>query len=123
MAPSSSGLEWPVLTLARLARRDGGPRCWHCYEEVAIGVQHRAAKGMGGSRELERPSNGIALCNLFNSSLESDSELARFAESYGWKLSRTQNPAAVPVYDAVTGYWWQLLDAPILSPLARIRVA
>lgn len=78
---------------------------------------------MGGSSEAERPSNGIALCNLFNSAVESDSDLARFAEAYGWKISRWQDPAAVPVYDAITGRWWQLLDVIDLSPAARRLVA
>lgn len=75
-----------------------------------MGVQHRAAKGMGGNPEAERPSNGIVLCNLFNSDMEANAALRELAVAYGWKVSRWDDPATVPVYDALTGAWWLLGD-------------
>lgn len=102
--------EWPLLKAARLALRDGGRSCWHCGEDVAVGVQHRAVKGMGGRGDAERPSNGIILCNALNVAVEQDSEVAAWAEAYGWKVSRWVDPATVPVYDAVRGEWWLLRD-------------
>lgn len=100
----------PPLTVARLALRDGGRTCWHCWEEEAVGVQHRCAKGMGGSRALERLSNGIVLCNAFNVAMEQDDSVAAYAVAYGYKVPRWIDPATVPVYDAHTGFWWLLDD-------------
>lgn len=116
--PQAMAPEWPRLTAARLAERDGGPRCWHCGVEAAIGVQHRGVKGMGGSPDAERPSNGIVLCNALNVAVEQDADVAAWSEAYGWKVSKWVDPATVPVYDAMTGYWWLLLD-----DWTRVRVA
>jgi len=101
---------YPKLTLARLEPRDGSRRCWHCWEDVAVGVQHRSAKGMGGRADAESPANGISLCNALNVAVEQDSAVAAWAEAHGWKVGRWTDPATVPVLDAVTGYWWQLHD-------------
>lgn len=107
-----------MLTVAYLAERDGGRRCWHCHEEVAVGVQHRAAKGMGGSLDAERPSNGLILCNIFNGDIEADAAARSLAVAYGWKVSKWDDPATVPAYDALTGFWWLLRDDG-----TRVRVA
>lgn len=108
----------PVLTVARLALRDGGRSCWHCWEDVAVGVQHRCTKGMGGSPEAERLSNGVILCNALNVAVEQDAQVAAWATAYGWKVSKWDDPAKVPVLDARTGFWWLLDDAG-----GRVRVA
>lgn len=99
-----------MLTVAALGQRDWGRRCWHCHETEGVGVQHRGAKGMGGSNEAERPSNGIVLCNLFNGAVEADPDAASLAAAYGYKISRWVDPSSVPVYDALTGTWWRLDD-------------
>jgi len=112
--------ELPLLSVARLARRDGGPQpyCLHCGVEEGLGVQHRGVKGMGGSNTAERASNGIILCNLFNVAIEMDAAAAEFAIAYGWKVSRWADPQTIPVYDSRTGYWWALRD-----DWTRVRVA
>lgn len=108
--PDSSARDLKPLTVARLARRDGGRRCWHCWEEVAVGVQHRAAKGMGGYVAAERLSNGLILCNLLNSAAEADQDAAEMCLAYGWKVSKWDDPATVPALEVATGYWWLLDD-------------
>lgn len=71
--------------------------------------QHRAGRGMGGSKVLDRPANIIVLCSYVNGLIESDANWAATARAYGWKLSRWQEPEDEPFYDLATGTW-NLLD-------------
>lgn len=100
---------WPVLTKAKIIRRDG-PHCPHCGDTETTTIQHRAVKGSGGRNSAEHPANGILLCWLLNVGIEQDAELAAWAESMGWKISSHADPTEVPVYDATTGITY-LLDA------------
>lgn len=77
-------------------KRDGG-RCPHCGTTEGLGLQHRISKGMGGSKLLDIPSNLLTFCNLGNSDLEADADLAELARLNGWKLSRWQDPLTTPV--------------------------
>ena len=96
-------------------------RCLHCGTTVGLSVQHRATKGSGGSRSGERPANGCILCVAFNVALEADAGLAAWAREMGWKISRYDDPAEVPVYDVMDGCWYRLTDD--LTPEGRVRVA
>jgi hypothetical protein len=71
--------------------------------------QHRAGRGMGGSKNLDRPANIIVLCSDMNGRIESDPKLAAVAREYGWKLSRWETPEEVPFFDLATGTW-NLID-------------
>ena len=71
--------------------------------------QHRAKRGMGGSKLLDRPSNVIVMCSGLNILIEQNADLAEQAKGYGWKLERWQVPEEVPIYDRATGEWY-LLD-------------
>lgn len=71
---------------------------------------HRANRGMGGSKERDVPSNIIVLCSRTNGLIESDASEAAKARAYGWKLKSWQDPATVPYYDSVTGTWWIATD-------------
>lgn len=82
----------------------------HCGATEGLGVQHRAGKGMGGSNRAERPSNGVILCNLLNSALEQDADLAAWAEDHGWKLPRHADTEARPFWDYPSQQWVQPLD-------------
>ena len=88
--------------------RDGG--CLHCGETEAVSPNHRANRGMGGSKVRDVPSNLVVLCSLLNGLIESDAQWASVAKSYGWKLSTWQNPAEVPVYDTRNREWLLLDD-------------
>lgn len=85
--------------------------CYHCGKLAPYLVpHHRSNRGMGGSKLKDRPSNIIAVCAVLNSEMESNANMAKMAEDYGWKLSQHANPLIRPVYDACTGTWWQLDD-------------
>lgn len=88
--------------------RDGG--CLHCGEREAIAPNHRANRGMGGSRERDVPSNIVVLCSYLNGLIESDAYAANLANQFGWKLSSWDDPKEVPVYDTQTNTWFQLTD-------------
>lgn len=111
--------DWPLLTVARLAKRDPR-RCIHCGAVDGLTVQHRAAKGMGGSLAAEHPANGVILCWALNVAAEADTGAAELCRAFGWKISRYADPERVPVYDAVDGRWYRLTD--VLSPEGRVPV-
>lgn len=113
----TSPREWPRPTVAKIAKRDGA-HCPHCGSAVALVVQHRANRGMGGDPGRDRPSNTILLCWAFNDIIERDAEAAEYARAYGWKLRGTDDPLTVPYLDVLTGWWWLLDDAG-----GRVRVA
>lgn len=89
-------------------RRDGG--CCHCGAVETAVPQHRANRGIGGSKSFNRPSNIIALCAELNGLIESDAVAAMSAKRYGWKLERWQDPEAEPVWYATEGRWYYLDD-------------
>lgn len=83
--------------------RDGA--CPHCgRDDDTLVPQHRAGRGMGGSRSLDRPSNIIVLCSEANGLLESNAAFAEFGRQVGWKLERHQVPEFTPVLLA-DGLW------------------
>lgn len=96
-------------TWAKFLRRDGGA-CVHCGETERLSPQHRAGRGMGGSKLLNRTSNVIVLCSTLNSQIESDAEIALYAKEHGWKIDRWQNPMLEPVWYATEGRWYYLDD-------------
>lgn len=71
---------------------------------------HRANRGMGGSKERDVPSNIHVLCSRTNGRIESDASEAARARAYGWKLYSWEEPDQMPYYDTVTGEWWLLDD-------------
>jgi hypothetical protein len=82
--------------------------CAHCGTDGDTLIpQHRANRGFGGSRSLDRPSNIIVLCSEANFLLESNASFAEVGRELGWKLRRDQVPEFTPVFLA-DGFW--LLD-------------
>jgi len=82
--------------------------CSHCgTTDDTLIPQHRKNRGMGGSKDLDRPSNIIVLCSEANGLLESNSKFAELGRKFGWKLERWQKPESTPVY---MGNGWFLLD-------------
>lgn len=93
---------------AKYLLRDGG--CLHCGERVAVSPQHRANRGMGGSKALDVPSNVVVLCSYLNGLLEADVRFAELAVKNGWKISKHSDPRTQPVYDRQTRHWYLLAD-------------
>lgn len=86
--------------------RDGA--CPHCgRDDDTLVPNHRAGRGYGGSRLLDRPSNILVLCAAANFLLEADADFASKGRTYGWKLRRDQVPEFTPVL-LIDGWW--LLD-------------
>ena len=98
-----------LAEFTRYLNRDGGCYCGCGYRESLV-PNHRANRGMGGSKLLDRPSNVITLCAHMNGLIESDATLAQVARKYGWKLERWQSPEETPVYDRGTGQWFLLAN-------------
>lgn len=94
-------------TWAKFLARDAG--CLHCGETEAVSPQHRGNRGMGGSKELDRPSNIIVLCSEMNWLIESNVLYAAEARQKGWKISKWAVPEDVAVWDNQTRCWF-LLD-------------
>lgn len=89
---------------------DRDQHCLHCGATEGLVPQHRANRGMGGSRARNVPSNIIALCAVANGRLESDADFAKLGRESGWKLETWQDPKTSPVFDSVSGEWFALDD-------------
>lgn len=85
-------------------------RCLHCGATEGLAPNHRANRGMGGSKSRNRPSNIIVLCSLFNGLIESDAAAAQRAKDAGWKLESWQDPLKIPVLDLGSGIFYRLDD-------------
>jgi phage terminase large subunit GpA-like protein len=86
------------------------PYCPHCGDTETLVPNHRASRGIGSPKSLNRPSNIVVLCSLMNGLIESDAKAAQTARRYGWKLSKYQNPTEQPYFDLVAGKWFLLSD-------------
>jgi hypothetical protein len=72
--------------------------CPHCGTDgPELIPQHRSNRGMGGSKERDRPSNIIVFCSLGNGLMESSARMASLARRYGWKLYSHQDSLETPV--------------------------
>ena len=82
--------------------------CPHCGTTgPELVPQHRANRGMGGSKVRDRPSNIIVICSLANGLMESSPGFAARARSKGWKLLYHQDPLETP---ACLWDGWYVLD-------------
>ena len=82
--------------------------CPHCGTTgPELIPQHRANRGMGGSKLRDRPSNIIVFCSYGNGLMESSSGFAALARTLGWKLMAHEDPLTTPVrlWDG-----WNVLD-------------
>lgn len=100
-----------MAAYAEIFVRDGW-RCYHCGASDQLSPHHRINRGMGGSKnpQLNAPSNIIALCWAVNMQLETTPVIAELGRKFGWKLTRGQDPLAVPVWDAQAQQWYRLDD-------------
>lgn len=84
--------------------------CLHCGETERVAPNHRANRGMGGSKAADVPSNCVLLCSSLNGLIESDHRYAEQALKYGWKVSKWADWRTTPVFDSYTGIWYYLND-------------
>lgn len=97
----------PARTRKLVYQRDNH-ECVHCGATDGLTLQHRAGRGMGGSKLLDGPENLITMCATANYRLESDAEFSRLGITNGWKLRRHQNPETEPVLYAPAGAFFML---------------
>jgi hypothetical protein len=91
---------------------DRDRHCYHCgINDDTVVPQHRAGRGMGGSKNRQRLSNVIVFCSAANGLLESDANFAEKGRGFGWKISTYADPTSEPVYDTLSGEWFYLDDA------------
>lgn len=109
------------LTVARVAPRDGRA-CAHCGVTDGLSIQHRANKGMGGSKAREGLANGCILCVMFNVDLEQSAEAAARARRMGWKISKYDDPETVPFWHAPTQGWRMVFNDGTWRPATRDEV-
>lgn len=93
---------------AKYLARDLACVCGCMGREDTYVPQHRANRGMGGSKLLDRPANVIVMCSGLNILIEQNADLAAQAREFGWKLERWQVPEEVPIFDRATGEWFFL---------------
>lgn len=82
-----------------------GEACWHCGATDGLSIQHRANKGMGGSKNRDRLDNLLTFCLEGNQRMESDAAFANEARDNGWKLS-SWTPYTSPVWSAWQRQWF-----------------
>jgi hypothetical protein len=87
---------------------DRDTACPHCGTTgPELVPQHRANRGMGGSKVRDRPSNIIVICSFANGLMESSPHFAALAKSKGWKLLAHEDPLETP---ACLWDGWHYLD-------------
>jgi hypothetical protein len=97
-------------TLKLLRERDKD-QCWHCGTTENLTVQHRANRGMGGSKKRDNPANLILLCWFVNFEMEASRVKAQIALRQGWKLLQTDRPEQVAAFHYPSGKWICLDDS------------
>lgn len=93
----------PKSLLKQLDARDGHACALCGLDDGTLVPHHRANRGMGGRRSLDRLSNLVWLCSLDNGLVEDDADHARLARTRGLKISSHDEPSHAPIVHAVHG--------------------
>jgi hypothetical protein len=96
----------PVVRAAVYARDER--HCLMCSTTDSIEWNHRAATGMGGSKRRPGAVEGVVLCGICNTAIESNATLMVRALAHGLKVRKWANPELVPVYVAHKFQWFRL---------------
>ncbi len=83
--------------------------CWHCGTDTDLIPHHRANRGMGGRKSLDRIDNLMLVCSIYNGLMESDAAIAMQARDFGHKL-QSWNLFSDPVFDQFDMSWWILSE-------------
>ena len=85
------------------------PYCPHCGATNGLQTHHRASRGMGGSKAMDRFDNYLRVCAALNYAMESDAAVAAEARDMGWKLGKWDGFDA-PYFDRVQMKWYLLTE-------------
>lgn len=101
----------PTGSVKRMQERDGH-KCVACGSPFDLTPQHRANRGMGGSKRGHGLSNLVTMCKRHNEQLESDAVFAVIGRLRGWKVSRNgvRQPADVACWFEPEQAWFLLSD-------------
>ena len=101
----------PSGSVRRMLERDGY-KCVACGTEYDLTPQHRANRGMGGSKRGHGLSNLVTMCKRHNEQLESDPKFAELGRRMGWKVKRNSGPPAseIAVWSFPDWGWFLLAD-------------
>lgn len=104
-----------VKTRRAVIDRDRGICQW-CGDTVQVdyySLQHRRARGMGGSKDpvSSSPANGVVMCGTGTTGCHGYVE-AHPAEAIerGFRVPQGRNPALVPLVDWRGASWWLTPD-------------
>ena len=95
----------PAKTRRLVFDRDG-EQCVHCGTTEGLTIQHRANRGMGGSKLLDTASYLVVMCAEANQRLESSAAFADLGRTLGWKIRRSEDPESVPVRYASGDFYY-----------------
>jgi len=95
--------------LRKIVYARDGHACWHCGATDGLSIQHRANKGMGGSKTRDRLDNLLTFCLEGNQRMEADASFANQARDNGWKLPSWTTYDS-PVWSAWQKKWF-VIDA------------
>ena len=95
----------PASTRRLVFQRDGD-ECVHCGTTEGLTLQHRASRGMGGSKTLDGPENLVVMCGQSNARLESSAAFADLGRTMGWKIRRSEDPTTIPVRYASGDFYY-----------------
>jgi hypothetical protein len=98
----------PKRLLTLLDTRDGHVCAHTGYDTGHLVPNHRANRGMGGSKTANRLENLVWVDAQLNFLIEADAEWARLAKARGLKVPRHIDPARVPVFFAAEWQWFRL---------------
>lgn len=101
----------PSGSVKRMLERDGY-KCVACGTEYDLTPQHRANRGMGGSKRGHGLSNLVTMCKRHNEQLESDPKFAELGRRMGWKVKRNSGPppSDIAVWSFPELAWFLLAD-------------
>ncbi len=85
------------------------PYCPHCGATNGLQTHHRANRGMGGSKAMDRFDNYLRVCAALNYAMESDAAVAAEARDMGWKLGKWDGFDS-PYFDRVAMRWFYLTE-------------
>lgn len=88
--------------------------CVACGSSWELTIQHRRARGMGGSKDpaTRSPANGLALCGSGTTGCHGWTEANPAQATFlGWRVNQWGNPTLVPVWRHSSDYGphWALL--------------
>ncbi|UUE19347.1 hypothetical protein [Microbacterium sp. J1-1] len=106
----------PTDTTRRGVYLRDGYRCAACPTVIGLTFQHRRAVGMGGTKNIPAPVDGLTLCSTCNEECERAMQARALAN--GWKVRKwVSKPERVPIFFANELAWYRF------EGMTRVRIS